>query len=110
MSGDECKRHPPHYDVHALLTKKSAQVLLARTEALDEVEAAAEQRFAAALARERGELDKQARSLRCMCSSWLQRPSLVLQSMYAKDRERDGCTCSAWGSMEHWVVVPLSWR
>jgi hypothetical protein len=56
-------------------------VLLARTEALDEVEAAAEQRFAAALARERAGLAKQARGLLCMlstwrCSTWLQRPSL----------------------------------
>ena len=40
-------------------------MLLARTEALDEVEAAAEQRFAAALALERAELVKQARSLPC---------------------------------------------
>jgi len=48
-------------------------VLLARTEALDEVEAAAEQRFAAALARERAELAKQARSLSWMRGSWLQR-------------------------------------
>jgi len=37
--------------------------LQARTEALDEVEAAAEQRCAAALARERAEADKQARSM-----------------------------------------------
>ncbi len=34
-------------------------MLLARTEALDEVEAAAAQRFAAALPHERAELDKQ---------------------------------------------------
>jgi len=40
-------------------------VLLARTEALDEVEAAAEQRFAAALAHDRADLAKQARSLLC---------------------------------------------
>jgi hypothetical protein len=50
-------------------------VLLARTEALDEVEAAAEQRFAAALARERAELDKQARSQSCTRGAWLHRLS-----------------------------------
>ncbi len=51
-------------------------MLLARTEALDEVEAAAEQRFAAALARERADLAKQARSLLCMRGRLLPRPSL----------------------------------
>ncbi len=44
-------------------------MLLARTEALDEVEAAAEQRFAAALARERADVAKQARCLQCTRSS-----------------------------------------
>jgi len=86
-----------------------AQVLLARTEALDEVEAAVEQRFAAALARERAELAKQARSLLCTRGSWLQRPSLVPQSLYATDRGRDGCACSACGGMGH-GVVEHSWR
>ncbi len=80
-------------------------MLLARTEALDEVEAAAEQRFAAALARERAELAKQARSLSGMCGSWLHRPSLVRESLHATDCEQDGCTCSACGSMGHQVVV-----
>jgi hypothetical protein len=42
----------------------------ARTEARAEAEAAAEQRAAAALALERAELDKQARSLLCICGSW----------------------------------------
>jgi len=57
-------------------------VLLARTEALDEVEAAAEQRFAAALALERAELAKQARCLLCTRGSccnaraWLCRASM----------------------------------
>jgi len=45
-------------------------VLQARTEALDEVEAAAEQRCAAALARERAEADKQACSLPCTRGAW----------------------------------------
>ena len=89
--------------------RQCAQVLLARTEALDEVEAAAEQRFAAALAHERAELAKQARSLLCMHGRLLQRPSLVLQSKYATDRERDGCANSACGSMGQ-GVVELSWR
>ncbi len=72
-------------------------MLLARTEALDEVEAAAEQRFAAALARERADLAKQARSLSCMRSSWLQRPSLVQQSMRAIPRESERlCMLYAW--------------
>jgi hypothetical protein len=84
-------------------------VLLARTEALEEVEAAAEQRFAEALAHERAELGKQARSLLCMFSIWLQRPSLVPQRLYATDCERDGCTCSACGSMGH-GEVEHSWR
>jgi len=61
-------------------------VLLARTEALDDVEAAAEQRFAAALAHERAELAKQARSLSWMRGSWLQRLSQVQQSMCATHR------------------------
>ena len=61
-------------------------MLLARTEALDEVEAAAEQRFAAALARERAELAKQARSLSRMRGGWLQRLSQVQQSMFATHR------------------------
>jgi len=59
-------------------------VLLARIEALDEMEAAAEQRFTTALARERAELAKQARSLLCTRGSWLQRPSLVRRGMYAE--------------------------
>ncbi len=50
-------------------------MLLARTEALDEVEAAAEQRCAAALALERAELDKQARSQSCTRGTWLHRLS-----------------------------------
>ncbi len=41
----------------------------ARTEARAEAEAAAEQRVAAALALERAELDKQARSWLCMCGN-----------------------------------------
>jgi hypothetical protein len=49
----------------------------ARTEALDEVEAAAEQRFAAALARERAELDMQVRGLSCMRGAVLHRLSAL---------------------------------
>ncbi len=41
----------------------------ARTEVRAEAEAAAEQRFAAALAFERAELVKQARSLLCTCGA-----------------------------------------
>ncbi len=41
----------------------------ARAEARAE-EAAAEEQFVAALALERAELDKQARSLLCMCGTW----------------------------------------
>jgi len=51
----------------------------ARTEARAEAEAAAEQRVAAALALERAELDKQARSLLCMCSDRQECLSLVVQ-------------------------------
>ncbi len=72
-------------------------------------EAAAEQRIAAALALERAELVKQARSFLCMCSNRLHRLSLVLQQMCAADCERDGCICSACGSMGH-GVMKLSWR
>ena len=79
-------------------------MFLARTEALDKVEAAAEQRFAAALARERAQLAKQARGLSCMRGRLLQRPSLVLQRLNATDHERDGCTCSARGSMGNALV------
>jgi hypothetical protein len=50
-------------------------------------EAAAEERLAAALALERTELDKQVRSFLCMCCSRLQRLGLVLQHVYAIDRE-----------------------
>ncbi len=53
-------------------------MLQARTEALNEVEAAAEQRYAAAMARERAEADKQARSLLCTRGVWLHR----LSSLY----------------------------
>ncbi len=42
----------------------------ARTEARAEAEAAAEQQFATALALERAELVKQARSLSCTCGTW----------------------------------------
>ena len=45
-------------------------MFLARTEALDKVEAAAEQRFAAALALERAELVQQARGLLCTRGTW----------------------------------------
>ncbi len=72
-------------------------------------EAAAEQRIAAALALERAELVKQARSFLCMCSDRLHCLSLVLQQMCAADCERDGCICSACGSMGH-GVMKLSWR
>ncbi len=48
-------------------------MLQARTEALDEVEAAAEQRHAARLAHERAEANKQARSLPCTRGAWLHR-------------------------------------
>ncbi len=44
-------------------------MLLARTEARAEAEAAAEQRLAAALALERAELVKQARGLLCTCGT-----------------------------------------
>ncbi len=53
----------------------------ARSEARAEAEAAAEQRLAAALALERAEIVKQARSLLCARGGWLQRPSLVLQRL-----------------------------
>ncbi len=72
------------------------------------VEAAAEQRIAAALALQRAGLDKQARSLLCMCGDGLQCLSLVLQQTCVTDRERDGCTRSACGSMGH-DVVEFSW-
>jgi len=81
----------------------------ARTEARAEAEAAAEQRIAAALALERTELDKQARSWLCMCRSRLHRLSQVLQQMCTTDCERDGCICFACGSMGH-GVVELSWE
>jgi len=42
------------------------------------MEAAAEQRLSAALARECAKSDKQARGLLCTCGRWLHRPSLVL--------------------------------
>ncbi len=83
-------------------------MLLVRTEALDEV-GAAEQRFAAALAHERAELAKQARSLLCTRGAWLDCPSLVSQRVCATDCERDCCACSTFGSMGH-GVVELSWR
>jgi len=69
-------------------------VLQAHAEARAAMEAAAEQRLAAALARERAQADKQARSLLCTHGPWLHRPSLVLQRVYAADREHDMlCTC-----------------
>jgi len=86
--------------------------LLARTEALDEVEAAAEQRFAAALARERAQLAKQARCLLCMFSIWLQRASLCCrQCMRQTVSETAGHALhvAELGSMGH-SVVELSWR
>jgi hypothetical protein len=56
--------------------------MLARNEARAEV-GAAEQRFTAALAHERAEFAKQARSLLCMRGRWLHRLSLVLQRVCA---------------------------
>jgi len=53
-------------------------VLQARAEARAAMEAAAEQRLSAALARECAKSDKQARGLLCTCGRWLHRPSLVL--------------------------------
>jgi len=81
----------------------------ARTEARAEAEVAAEQRIATALALERAELVNQARSFLCMCRNRLHRLSVSLQQMCTTDCERDGCICSACGSMEHWVVE-LGWR
>ncbi len=83
-------------------------MLLARIEAHDEVEAA-EQRFTAALAHDRAQLAKQARSLLSTHGRWLQGPSLVLLILYATDHERDGCTCSACGILANGVMV-LCWR
>ena len=80
----------------------------ARAEAHAEAEAAAEQRLAAELARERTELNRQARSLLCTRGSWLRGPSRFRRDCI--DRLRDGCTCSACGSLGHEVVVLLSWR
>ncbi len=57
-------------------------MLLARNEARAEM-GAAEQHFTAALAHERAELNKQARSLLCMRSSGLHRQSLVLRRVCA---------------------------
>jgi hypothetical protein len=69
-------------------------VLQARAEARAAMEAAAEQRLAAALARERARADKQARSLLCMHGPWLHRPSLALQIVHAADCKRYMlCTC-----------------
>ncbi len=69
-------------------------MLQAHAEARAAMEAAAEQRLAAALARERAQADKQARSLLCTHGPWLHRLSLVLQRVYAADREHDMlCTC-----------------
>ncbi len=53
-----------------LLIKQVSLGAQARTDARAEAEAAAEQRVAAALTLERRELDKQVRSLLCMCSTW----------------------------------------
>jgi hypothetical protein len=55
------------------------------------MEAAAEQRLSAALARERAKSDKQARGLLCTCGRWLHRPSLVLQRACAASWNSHKC-------------------
>jgi len=71
----------------------------ARTEARAEAEAAAEQRLAAALAHKRAELVKQARSLSCMCGSWLHQACFCTVEQ-ATDRRKTAVYAmrvAAWG-------------
>ncbi len=70
-------------------------MLNARTEAHDEVEAAAEQRCAAALALERAEADKQARSLTSMQGAWLHRLGPLCRERVCNRLKKDGCACHA---------------
>jgi len=82
-------------------------------EARAEAEAAAEQRVATALALERAELDKQARSLLCMCGNRHVRSTLpwpVLVHCVCK-AAWSRCTCHARGGMEQKIEMSCSvWK
>ncbi len=85
--GDEFEQRQACPSRLLFLCSVLAQVHRARIEARAEGEASAEERFAAALAHERAELDKQARSLLSAYGTWLPCPRLRVQSVCAVGSE-----------------------